>query len=168
MSKHGQHRVASRHTGLTMVILALALSLMLSAWVVACGSDTNAPAVSSVGTGTALEENAAPESVSLTQKDDGGSVEIRQGGVIKVSLMDNPSTGYAWEMDDPDPEASLIEQMIEPQFVPGNPEVPDGKGILTFTFRAVDRGEMVIRLVHFPPDSAETPTETFQIDLKVR
>jgi inhibitor of cysteine peptidase len=145
------------------------LALMVTfVFLAACGSPTPAGTVSTGSTDTTAEGNTAPESLALTQDDNGGSFEIRAGGTIELSLEANPSTGYSWEMDDPDPEASLIEQIRDPTFVPDDPNAVGSGGTITFTFRAVDRGKMVIKLAYYPPDAAEAPTETFQVDLTVR
>lgn len=56
----------------------------------------------------------------------------------------------------------------EPSFVPDNPGAVGSAGILTFVFRAVDKGEMVINLVYLPPGGGTTPAKTFHIDLSVR
>jgi inhibitor of cysteine peptidase len=150
----------------SIVVVALLLALV---FVAGCG-DSDAPTGtnSSASTNTTAEESTAPDSLRLTQEDDGGSFEIRVGGTIELSLEANPTTGYAWEMDDADPETSLIEEIGEPNFVSDNPDAVGAGGILTFTFRAVDRGEMVIKLVYLSPSPADAPTETFQIDLTVR
>jgi inhibitor of cysteine peptidase len=133
-----------------------------------CGSDTPADTGSDQSTEPTPGETAAPDSLQLTQEDDGGSFDIQAGGTIGVALEANPSTGYAWELDDPDPEASLIEQVGEPVFKSDDPEAVGAGGVLTFTFRAVDKGEMVIKLVYLAPGVDEAPTKTFQIDLIVR
>ena len=132
-----------------------------------CGSDTPAD-TGSISSTVTTEESAAPESLQLTREDGGGSFEILAGGTISIDLRANPSTGYFWELDDPDPEASLLEQVREPTFESDNPDAMGAGGILTFTFRAVDRGEMIIKLVYLAPEVGEAPTDTFQIDLTVR
>jgi inhibitor of cysteine peptidase len=150
----------------SILLVALVLSLVFAT---GCGgSDSPAGADSSASTDTTAEKSTAPDSLRLTQEDDGGSFEIRAGGTIELTLEANPSTGYAWEMDDADPEASLIEQIGEPTFVSDNPDAMGAGGVLTFTFRAVDRGEMVIRLVYLSSGAADAPAGTFQIDLTVR
>jgi inhibitor of cysteine peptidase len=156
----------------SILVMALLLSLV---FVAGCGgsdspagTDTDSSTDTGSSTDTTAEESTAPDSLRLSQEDDGGSFEIQVGGTIELSLEANPTTGYAWEMDDADPETSLIEQIGEPTFVSDNPDAMGAGGVLTFTFRAVDRGEMVIKLVCLSPGAADAPTETFQIDLTVR
>jgi inhibitor of cysteine peptidase len=160
--------VAARFLTRSGSILFVALVLCLALATGCGGSDSPADTNPSASTDTTAGESTAPDSLRLAQEDDGGSFEIQAGGTIELSLEANPSTGYAWEMDDADPEASLIEQIGEPTFVSDNPDAMGAGGIITFTFRAVDRGEMVIRLVYLSSGVADAPTETFQIDLTVR
>jgi inhibitor of cysteine peptidase len=138
----------------------------------ACSSGTSSDPGSSGSTGSSVEGTATPASIpaslTLTEADDRGSFEVQAGGIIKLSLRTNPSTGYAWEMDDPDPEASLLEQVGVPSFVSDDPGAVGAGGIMIFKFRAVDRGQMVLRLAYYPPDATEDPTNGFQVDLTVR
>ncbi|MFH0916946.1 MAG: protease inhibitor I42 family protein [bacterium] len=147
-----------------LLLLVLTLALVSTA---GCGSDTPADTESTSSTET-TEESTVPESLQLTREDDGGSFEILAGGTIAIDLKANPSTGYFWELDDPDPEASLLEQVGEPAFESDNPDAMGAGGTLTFTFRAVDKGEMIIKLVYLAPEVDQAPADTFQIDLTVR
>ncbi len=154
--------------GLLLGPLLLLVLLLAFAFLAACGSDTPADTASDLSTDTSAGESAAPQSLHLTQADNGGSFAIQAGGTFDIALEANPSTGYSWELDDPDPEASLLAQVGEPAFVSDNPSAAGAGGMLTFTFQAVDKGEMVVKFVYLAPGVDEAPTETFQIDLTVR
>jgi len=112
------------------------------------------------------ERSSTPDAVALTAADDGGTFNIRAGGTATVALEANPSTGYSWERDDPDPEGSLLEQPADPSFKSDNPEAVGAGGTMTYTFRAVDAGEMTLRMVYIPPDGSE-PTKSFEVTLIV-
>lgn len=150
---------------LAAILLMLTLSLVGLA---ACGSDTSTGTTSGASPETTEQESTAPESLQLTGEDSGGTFEVQAGGLVELSLQANPSTGYAWEMDDPDPEASLLEQAEEPKFEPDNAEAVGSAGTMTFTFRAVDRGEMTVRMIYLPPSAEALAEETFEIRLIVR
>ena len=147
---------------------ALLLGTML--FLVAAGCDSTEPAQteSSLSTRTTAEEDTAPATLRLTEADNGGTFEVRVGGTIEVSLKADPSTGHSWELDDPDPEASLLQQVEEPVFAPDDPQTAEGPGTLTYTLRAADKGEMVVKFVYLDPEVGESPTKTFRIDLVVR
>lgn len=113
-----------------------------------------------------VEDSDTPDELALTADDEGGTFAIQAGGTITVALEANPSTGHNWEMDDPDPEASLLEQAADPSFESDDPEAVGAGGIMTYTFRAVDAGEMTLRMVYIPPDGSE-PTKSFEVTLIV-
>jgi inhibitor of cysteine peptidase len=150
----------------------LLASMVVLALVFAAGCASGAPdgtqsPVTTIAT-TTTDANTAPASLSLSIKDDGGSFEIRAGGTITLALPANPSTGYAWEMDEADPETSLLEQLGEPSFVSDNPDDTGAAGTITYTLRAADPGEMVVRFVYLAPDATGEPGKTFEIHLTVR
>jgi inhibitor of cysteine peptidase len=154
--------------GILLGPFLLLVLLLALAFLAACGSDTPADTESDLPTSASSGENAAPQSLHLTQADNGGSFAIQAGGTFDIALEANPSTGYSWELNDPDPEASLLAQVGEPTFVSDNPSAAGAGGTLTFTFQAVDKGEMIVKFVYLAPGVDEAPTETFQIDLTVR
>ncbi|MFH1834072.1 MAG: protease inhibitor I42 family protein, partial [bacterium] len=147
--------------------LLMMLTLGL-AFLAGCASETPPDTVPARSTGTTAVDDAAPGSLELTEADDGGTFTVQLGGTIDLALKADPGTGYYWELDDPDPEASLLEQEGEPVFVPADPTAEDGAWILNYTFRAADKGAMVIRFVYLAPEFGEAPTKTFQIDLLVK
>ncbi len=155
-------------SGASSVVALVGALVCLLAFTLACGSETPADITGDDQTGSTAEGTTVPGSLTLTEADDGGSFEIQAGGTIELSLQANPSTGFAWEMDDPDPEASLLEQVGEPVFISDVPDAAGAAGTVTYTFRAVDRGKMVVRMVYYPPDPTADPTTSFQVDLAVR
>jgi len=112
-------------------------------------------------------DSNAPSTLTLTADDNGGSFAVKKGGTVTLTLAENPSTGVMWEMQLDDPEASLIEQLAEPSFEPDDPGAEGEGGMTTFSFKAADAGEMVVRLVLLPPDEVE-PDDTFEVTLTVR
>ncbi len=111
-------------------------------------------------------DSNAPDTLELTAEDNEGNYAVKEGGTISLALKENPSTGYLWELELDDPEASLLEQSQEPAFESDNPDAVGAGGITTFTFVAVDRGEMVVRMVNIPPEGGE-PADVFEITLTV-
>lgn len=109
-----------------------------------------------------------PDSLELSEEDGGTSLAIQQGGTIVLTLEANPSTGYSWEMNDEDPEASLLLQMGEPVFNSDDPEAAGAGGTMTYTFTAADVGQMTVSMIYLGPAVEEAPTKTFEFDLTVK
>jgi inhibitor of cysteine peptidase len=158
-----------------LILAFLFLLALLS--LAACGSgksgssDTSGDASGSSESdlsGDATSDQQIPDSLDLTAKDNGGTFVIQVGGTIVLKLEANPSTGYSWEMNDPDPEQSLLAQVGEPVFKADNPDAAGAGGIETFTFNAADPGEMTVSLVYASLGANEAPTEAFEFDLTVK
>ena len=164
MARGNSPRTGSRAGALCAIWFLCALAFLAAS----CGSDAPAETGSTRSMRTTTVEDLAPASLDLTEADGGGTFEIRVGGTVRLSLEADPSAGYSWELDDPDPEASVLEQLEQPVFTPDDPQAAEASGTLTYTFRAVDKGQMVVRLIYLDPEVDETPTKTFQIKLIVR
>jgi predicted secreted protein len=109
-----------------------------------------------------------PDSLEITEEDDGKSFVIAQGGSIILMLEANPSTGYSWELNDEDPEASLLQQEGEPEFTSDDPDAAGAGGTITYTFIAADAGEMKVSFIYLGPNVQEAPTGTFEFNLTVK
>ena len=102
----------------------------------------------------------------LTKDNNGQTVEINIDNEIVIELASNPSTGYRWELANPD--GSFIYQEGESTFI----EDPDCSGldgcggIERLTFRASEIGYGVIRLVYHRTFEDE-PSEQFSINVNV-
>jgi inhibitor of cysteine peptidase len=59
-----------------------------------------------------------PESIILTEQDEGKTVDVHVGQTVIVSLPENASTGYRWAIEHADP--SLVEaREAEPRYPSG-------------------------------------------------
>jgi inhibitor of cysteine peptidase len=110
-----------------------------------------------------------PAEVRLTETDDGASVDLAVGGTLVVALASNPSTGYAWVVEEPVPDQ--LEQ--EGPAVYEEPEATDepvvgAPGTETFTFTAVAAGSATLRLAYVRSwEEGVAPEETFTATLAV-
>ena len=130
-------------------------------------AETTESSESDTSSGTDVN-SGLPDSLKLTAEDSGASFTIQQGGTIVLTLEANPSTGYSWEMNDEDPEASLLLQMGEPIFNSDDPEAAGAGGTMTYTFTAADVGQMTVSMVYLGPAVEEAPSKTFEFDLTVK
>ena len=81
--------------------------------------------------------------VTLTQADNGKSVDVRPGSLITIRLSENPTTGYRWAVDNVDSDVVVLESS---DYAPApNAGVGSG-GERTFTFQATQAGVAAIHL----------------------
>lgn len=104
---------------------------------------------------------AGSDPVSLTAKDAGTTVHLKQGDVLVISLEGNPTTGYTWEAA---PGSSdLLVLQGEPQFKADSSALGSG-GTMTLQFKAVKAGTAPLKLIYhrtFEPGVA--PLQSFEV-----
>ena len=92
---------------------------------------------------------------SLTEADDGRSVDLRVGETVGVTLPENATTGYRWAIDRIDP--GIVEAN---EAKPRYPSDQTGSaGRVTFAFKATKAGsgEVVLKYWrHFEGDASVT------------
>ena len=105
------------------------------------------------------------EPVSITQKDAGTTVHVKQGSIVNITLEGNPTTGYTWEVA---PGASgALEQQGEPSFKADSSALGSG-GMMTLQFKAARAGTSTLKLIYhrsFEPNVA--PLQTFEVTIVV-
>ncbi len=101
--------------------------------------------------------------VTLTQKDAGTTVHVKQGSVVNIQLEGNPTTGYTWEVA---PGGSgVLEQQGEPAFKADSNALGSG-GMMTLQFKAAQTGTTALKLIYhrtFEPNVA--PLNTFEVTI---
>jgi inhibitor of cysteine peptidase len=75
--------------------------------------------------------------VELIESDDGKTVEVQAGDMLVVRLHENPSTGFRWQIEEPD---SKILRLRGSDFVPQSAAVGSG-GDEQWTFEALAPGQ---------------------------
>ncbi|MEW6182130.1 MAG: stalk domain-containing protein [Bacillota bacterium] len=101
--------------------------------------------------------------VSLTEADDGGSVELKEGDFLEVALDGNPTTGYTWMAA---VDAAVLRQVCEPMFQPETGLIGSG-GTITLRFRADAAGVTEMELVYLRPWESVMPLKTFEVTVTV-
>lgn len=100
----------------------------------------------------------------LDRNDNGKSINLRLGDSVRVSLPENPSTGYGWKF------ASVVEPAVRLQsteYLAGDGTGFGGGGIRNFIFQASEPGHAEIRLeLKRPWDSGE-PKDSFIVNIRV-
>jgi inhibitor of cysteine peptidase len=109
----------------------------------------------------------APEkALALDAKDNGKQITLQKGQTLTISLEGNPTTGYTWEMVEP--EGAVLRQVGEPEFK-ADSELLGAPGVQTLRFEAVEAGQMILTLVyHRPWETDAEPLETFAVQVTVQ
>ena len=110
-------------------------------------------------------DDGQPSMVALTESDSGRTVGLSQGQPLSVSLRENSSTGFTWEIV-PGSELFLSQQGPS-QYLPDSNIVGAG-GVRTFTFKAVASGHTTLRLIYHQPWATNVdPLKTFEVAIIV-
>jgi inhibitor of cysteine peptidase len=110
---------------------------------------------------------SSPRTVTLTGANNGGKVEVQDGGQIIIRLEGNPSTGYTWEAKDLD--TSLFNQVGKPVFSSSSPGLVGSGGTLALTFNAMKAGSSQLTLIyHRPWEIGVDPINTFTVTVTVK
>ncbi len=106
-----------------------------------------------------------PTLTTLTESDNGKTVELQVTDDLDVTLTENPSTGFLWDIDTID--QSVIKQTGDSEFTPGSGIGASGKR--TFHFQAVASGQSDLKLIlHRPFDTSTPPASTFEVTIIVK
>lgn len=117
---------------------------------------------------SAVEESLADSSqvVTVTEADNGNSVELSPGDIIVIALETNPSTGYVWQVESVD--ASMVTLSGQGVSHPGR-QMPGAPGRQTFQFTAQKPGTAILKLVYVRPWEKSTPPgKTYELTVAIK
>ena len=83
--------------------------------------------------------------ITLTQSDKGKSVAVRPGEVVCISLDENPSTGYRWELEHDDDQ---ILRLLTSGYISDSGAGVGGGGQHVWKFMAENYGEVQLTMKH--------------------
>lgn len=109
------------------------------------------------------------ETITVTEKDNGATLEVSVGDELLVVLDSNATTGYHWhlaELSDP----TVLEETGSDYHPDPNPgRVPGRGGREEWRFAARQRGTAQLRLEYIPPAMSDSaPGQTFRVSVVVR
>ncbi len=112
----------------------------------------------------ACSRSAGPARV-LTETDAGGTVSLKQGDILAVSLEGNLTTGFNWEAAAS--EAQVLRQLSETEYQPYTKNVGSPGRIILF-FQAEKTGQQALKLVyHRSWEKNVDPAKTFEVKIVV-
>ena len=109
-----------------------------------------------------LSINSGPNIVTLDMSDHNTIQEVELGTYIKISLVENPSTGYSWDYDI---HEDLIE-LISDQYIPPEDPIPGASGIRVIIIKTILVEDSSFSMEYIRPGE-EIPIDQFSIDLIV-
>jgi inhibitor of cysteine peptidase len=96
----------------------------------------------------------------------GRTVNLRVGDGVKVTLDENPTTGYRWEfVSRPEPACVIVADA----YVANTNGLAGSGGVHNWDFRAVDKGTCAVSLAYRRPWEKDTaPAQTFTLTMVVK
>lgn len=97
---------------------------------------------------------------------DGRTIKLRVGDGVKVTLDENPTTGYRWEfLTRPEPVCVIVSD----EYVANANGLAGSGGVHIWDFRAVDKGTCAVSLVYRRPwEKDAAPAQKFTLTMMVK
>jgi predicted secreted protein len=147
------------HRRRTVRLMALAAAVLALALAGGCAAP---PAT---GGGTTGGTTAKTE-VTLTEADNGKTVEVAKDGTVVVALKGNPTTGFDWAAEGEVP--AILKKEGDNAYEPESTAV-GAPSLVTMTYRAVSTGEGELKLAYarsFEPTAKPEQTWSAKIVVK--
>ena len=127
--------------------IGLVAMILLSAWGAGCARRTSM-------------------TINADQSYSGRTINLHVGDGVKVTLAENPSTGYKWQfLAKPEPICVIVNDAYVANTAIGT--VGSG-GVHNWEFRAVDKGTATVSLAYRRPwEKDAAPAQTFTLTLMV-
>lgn len=84
--------------------------------------------------------------VTLTQRDNGRSVTIGPSDSLRITVNENPSTGFRWIVEGADNETL---ELLSSDYVPATSLMPGATGQHVWRFKAKSPGDVRLLLKHW-------------------
>ena len=114
---------------------------------------------------TVLVGGCGGADVTVDETDNGSSIDLEVGQTLEVSLEENPSTGFAWNVTE-EPDAAVIAP-VEDDFDISDPYSDGAGGTRSLLFEAVAPGETEMLLDYYFQTESDDVYETFSLTVTV-
>jgi inhibitor of cysteine peptidase len=111
----------------------------------------------------------AIQDVTVTEKNNNGTLEVNRGDILAVRLESSPGTGYSWQIIRNDEK--LMQQQGEPTLStdPAQKVIMGGKEFTTFRFKATNSGMNVLELLYQRAwEKEKEPPKKFSIKVNIK
>lgn len=115
----------------------------------------------------ALFSGCGANGTSLTEADNGKTINLQPGETLTLTLESNPTTGYSWQVMELD--NAVLTQEGDPKYKQssGAEGLVGAGGTETFRFKTIGSGETSLSLGYMRPWESVPPVETFTIQVDV-
>jgi len=104
--------------------------------------------------------------ISMGEVENGKTVEMNAGDMLKISLAGNPTTGYNWYVSSVDTQ--VLTQVGDPSFVASSNAMGAG-GLVTLTFQAPIAGQTSLQLEYKRAwETGVNPLQTYSLMVVVK
>jgi inhibitor of cysteine peptidase len=108
----------------------------------------------------------APNEITLSERNNGGQVELDKSKMVVLRLESNPSTGYSWQVDEMD--ASVLRQVGEFEFEQKS-DLFGAPGTQVLRFVGAGKGQTDLKLAYRRPwETDVAPAQTFILQVQAR
>ena len=118
------------------------------------------------GTGGGSPASPSPRPAVFTAADDMTTVEVSVGERFTVSLQENPTTGYAWDMIAGPGLALVGDEFVAPS--PSPSPLEGAGGTHSWVFRAEDVGTLTLTGRYVRPWEAGKSAADFSLTIEAR
>jgi len=105
--------------------------------------------------------------MTLTDQDNGKTIELKKGATLIMQLSSNASTGYRWSA----PSSTSVLKLIKSDYKEQNQRTPiaGAPGVQTFEWQAAGPGTATLQLEYRRAwEKNVSPAKVFSITLRVR
>jgi len=115
----------------------------------------------------ALPPSAQLPAVTLTEQNNGKTVEVETGQKVVVRLASNPTTGYQWSVQGDRAPLAIVKSDYSPSSP--NRQMPGAGGVQTIRFVAKSAGKVELRLEYRRSwERNVPPAKTYTVTVVVR
>jgi predicted secreted protein len=102
--------------------------------------------------------------IELDESADGRELELALNGELKISLKENPTTGFGWVVEG---LGQPVCELVDDQFESGTATARGSGGVHHWRLKAKAKGEGKIVLKYQRSSESKPPAKTFKVTIRV-
>lgn len=106
------------------------------------------------------------EYIEINKSHHGQTIQVPKGSILKVSLAENPTTGYRWELDKP---IDKHLQVYSDDFTISDEKAIGSGGLRILCFQPIKPDRYLLSLKHWCPwEGEESVEDRFQVTIEAK